>query len=529
MFNTFADVFNTDENNTNKINGTNPFDLPSSTTDPFGISSNMKISESSEKFDDNPFNINANNNNNNNNKSVRPRSGKEALSSSNWLAYQHSMDEANLDPTEDLQASSLITQPNNVNNPFAISTTTSNTNQLNELTSQNFPTDLLFDTNNESSISSINPFVNPDENSSPYDLFGFNQANASLTSTAKDVENDSKTDVPKINQTTTSSLSMTTKSPITEIASSHTTPTSDILDAPATTSNSAPDNQFLDWLTQSDNFISDVNPKINESSKKNDTNTNKNTDDHFGSIFRQAQTLSTLSMHDRFFFLLIIIFISEENSQESALSPPIIVSKQPVRRSSKEDVPSICIHEPTIEHNDSNIVPKGYFDQKKNNQSDDDSDEDTKMVFKIGERKQNISTDTNIPVPLLPPPPSPSSSRNYKGASDHASSSSSETDNQDDDDPLAMFRSKSIKNKTNQQQQGKNLITDWDEDETKLNDIGQESVCLIFVYMYLLLSCICNKSIRGWCCFYIRNIYFIFDLFNFSKEKFNHHRHIHQI
>ena len=61
MFNTFADVFSSDENNTKKMNGTNPFDLPSSTTDPFGISSDMKLSESSEKFDDNPFIVDTNN------------------------------------------------------------------------------------------------------------------------------------------------------------------------------------------------------------------------------------------------------------------------------------------------------------------------------------------------------------------------------------------------------------------------------------------------------------------------------------
>jgi hypothetical protein len=120
------------------------------------------------------------------------------------------------------------------------------------------------------------------------------------------------------------------------------------------------------------------------------------------------------------------------------------------------------------------------------------------MVFKIGEKKANVSYNANIPVPLLPPPPSPSSSKNYKDASADASSSSSETDNQDDDnDPLAIFRSKSIKNKTNQQQ-GKNLITDWDEDETKKLEEVKQSVCLMFVYMYILLSCLCFKSIRGW-------------------------------
>jgi hypothetical protein len=117
------------------------------------------------------------------------------------------------------------------------------------------------------------------------------------------------------------------------------------------------------------------------------------------------------------------------------------------------------------------------------------------MVFKIGEKKKNVSNyDTSSPLPLLPPPPSPSSSKNYKKANDDDSSSSSESDK---DDPLAMFRSKSTKHKT-APQAGKNLITDWD-DETKTNEEEQERVCLMFICMYLLLSCMCNKSIRGWC------------------------------
>jgi hypothetical protein len=305
MFNTFADVFNADENNTKKINGTNPFDLPSSTTDPFGISSNMKISESSEKFDDNPFITNTSHD-----KSVRPRSGKEALSSPNWLAYQHSMDEANVDSVEDLQDTSLITQSNNVNlnNPFLISTT-SNINQSNELTSQNFSADLLFganiDSNTVPSISSINPFANFDQNPSPYNPFGLNQANASSTSSVKAVEIDSKTDVSKINQNKTFSSSLTTKSPIPEVASSHSTSANPGM--AGTTSNSTHDNQFLDWLTQSDNLTSSVDSKINESSKKNDINTNKTTEDLFGNIYRPSQILTTLRMSYKLFLLFFFI------------------------------------------------------------------------------------------------------------------------------------------------------------------------------------------------------------------------------
>jgi hypothetical protein len=121
-------------------------------------------------------------------------------------------------------------------------------------------------------------------------------------------------------------------------------------------------------------------------------------------------------------------------------------------------------------------MPQGYFNQEKNKKSDDESDDDSKMVFKIKEKKQH---DTNIPVPLLPPPPSPSSSKKSQNTKDYASSSSSETDNQDEDDPLAMFRSKPIKNENNQQY-GKNLITDWHE-----NEQTQETVCLMSVYIVL--------------------------------------------
>jgi len=293
MFNTFSDVFNTDENNAKKMNGTNPFDLPSSTTDPFGISSSMKISESSEKFDDNPFILNKNND-----KSVRPRSGKEALSSSNWLAYQHSMDEANLDSTEELQDTSLITQSNkvNLNNPFSISTT-SNIDQSQETISQNFPIDLLFQTN--INISSGNPFGNLDQNPSPYDPFGLNQANASSTSSSKIVESDSKTDMSKINQTKTFLPSTTTKSSIPEGTASHSTP----INATPLTSHSAHDNQFVDWFTQSDNLMSGVDSKLNEPLKTNDINTNKGVEDLFGSIHRQPQTLATLRMfYYKFFY-----------------------------------------------------------------------------------------------------------------------------------------------------------------------------------------------------------------------------------
>lgn len=172
--------------------------------------------------------------------------------------------------------------------------------------------------------------------------------------------------------------------------------------------------------------------------------------------------------------------------------------KQLIHRPSIDEVPSIRIDEPTVEHNESNIVPRGYFDKAKKNQSEEDSDEDTKMVFKIGEKKAYTTDHANMPIPiLLPPPPPSSSSKTFQNASDDAgSSSSSEADNRiddDDDDPLAMFRSKSIK-KSTEPKQGKNLITDWEEEEPPHLEEKQQPVCLMFVCMYSLLS---RKSAQG--------------------------------
>jgi hypothetical protein len=268
MFNTFTDAFSTDGNNTNKMNGTNPFDLPSSsttTTDPFGISSSTKLAESSEKFDDNPFIVDANNT-----KSVRPRSGKEALSSSNWLAYQHSMDEANLDPLEDLQEKSLITQPNSVNpnNPFSISP---NTNQ-----SETSPFDQLFDANDT--------ILPTNQNQSSYDFLDFNQINTSSSSSTVPLENNSSTALPKSNQNITSPSSL---------------PTNTI----PPTSNPSYNDQFLDWFTQSDD------PKLNGSLKKIDINSVKSTEDPFGSVYRHPSALATLRMHHKSFFLVRLKFL----------------------------------------------------------------------------------------------------------------------------------------------------------------------------------------------------------------------------
>lgn len=198
---------------------------------------------------------------------------------------------------------------------------------------------------------------------------------------------------------------------------------------------------------------------------------------------------------------MVLFFFLEENSQENVPSPPNVPLKRLAPRPSIDEVPSIRIDEPTTDHNESNIVPQGYFDKAQKKQSEDDSDEDTKMVFKIGEKKVSTSADVNMSIPILPPPPTSSTlAKTFKSANDDGSSSSSEADNRkddDDDDPLAIFRSKSIKSST-QPKQGKNLITDWEEDEPSTVEEKQPPppVCLMSVCICLLLSC---TSIRGWC------------------------------
>jgi hypothetical protein len=227
-----------------------------------------------------------------------------------------------------------------------------------------------------------------------------------------------------------------------------------------------------------------------------DINMLKSTEDLLGSIYRQqipqppTQTLTAVQE------------VPPEDAQ--------VRSKSPIRRPSIEEVPSICIHEPTSEHDDSNIVPQGYFENQRNKKKDKDSDEseDEKMVFKIAEKKLETSSfDSNISVPFLPPPPSPSTTKKYKEASDDASSSSSETEHEDENDPLAMFRSKPVKNKINQKP-GKNLFADWEEQDDTKADQDDERVCLILSYVHSLLS---YNHIYGSC--YLLNSNFLFSIF----------------
>jgi hypothetical protein len=135
MLNTFADVSNSDDNPDKTIiwtttTSTNPFEL-TSTKDPFGVSTTMSLSQSSEKFDSQPFSMSTSNIE----RTPRCRSGKDALSSSNWLAYQHSMDEANLDLLDDSPHSSfskISSTRMHSTNPFALSAETNVTHTVDD-------------------------------------------------------------------------------------------------------------------------------------------------------------------------------------------------------------------------------------------------------------------------------------------------------------------------------------------------------------------------------------------------------------
>lgn len=135
MFNRFDET---------RLNGTtsNPFDLLSDTTnstDPFGLVENS----SPNRLDDRPV--------------VRARSGKDALSSTNWLAYQHSMDEANFDSADELHEPVNLVRSRN---PFDLS---------DEIRSS----ETLFDTQ------PVNNTADPELTRSFYDFFGFNLSETS--------------------------------------------------------------------------------------------------------------------------------------------------------------------------------------------------------------------------------------------------------------------------------------------------------------------------------------------------------------
>lgn len=290
MFN----AFNTETNENQKVNGTNPFDSAQSSADPFGISNTMKLSESSEKFDENPFSTHSTNDT-----SIRPRSGKEALSSSNWLAYQHSMDEAHLDSIEDLHETSLISQTNNINlnNPFLVSTVSNNA------IFPNVSADFLFDSNTGSTKTSKNPFANFDENSSSDDPFGFNQAN--ISSSANAIFHDNFTNASTFHLPSGSEKSISEAVFSHPISMGMTPQASTNTSGAQTISDSKLNNQFLDWFTQSEEVI---HPNDSKTSDKIESNSLKNTSEIFGHSHRPPKTLATLSMSFGFFNQLKFLF-----------------------------------------------------------------------------------------------------------------------------------------------------------------------------------------------------------------------------
>jgi hypothetical protein len=319
MFSTFADVFATDGNDTTKDqNGTttNPFDSLSTNVDPFGVSTDMKLSASSQRFEDSPFVIDATKQTSE--EYQQSSSDSQTLPMSPWNTMATSTPSVMFDPFDDAarKTSNLsinnITHSKSINliDPFLIPTDSHETvttapNQVSHI-------DLLFDLNVDPSTLPLshadNSLAHTDQVLSSYDLLGLNRMNPS-SSTAKVMKSDSLTDIPKTSQTkNTSSASLLARTAIPSAASYHTLPSNTTPTSPSTlrvqatalsimtgtTSTTPFDDQFLDWLTQSDDLMCGVDPKLTGTSKKMDINMMKSTEDLLGSIYRPVTTLATL-------------------------------------------------------------------------------------------------------------------------------------------------------------------------------------------------------------------------------------------
>ena len=328
MFSTFADVFASDDNESkNADGGANPFDPAPNDTDPFGISTGMKISASSQRFDDSPFNADATADGPN-----RSRSGRDALSSTNWNAYQQPTNEIQsksaaapvptYDPFDDKTSSLFVSQNNithsksvNLINPFSIPSVSSDHSTA---PVQASPIDLLFDLNvDPSTVPSLqtnSTLGHSDQVQSSYDLLGLNRSGLPTT-TVKVLKSDSLSDLPKVSQTKNASL-MTKNTPtaascnalpVTTAAAAPPPSSASTLRVQATamsimtgsTSTSPFDDQFLDWMTQSDDLMCGVDPKLTGASRKIDINMIKSTEDLLGSIVRPSTPLATLRTYTR--------------------------------------------------------------------------------------------------------------------------------------------------------------------------------------------------------------------------------------
>ena len=335
MFNTFADVFaTTDEEKKTFGKTTDPFgSITASTTssvDPFGVSSDMKLSASSQRFDDSPFVV----------ETIKTsqdefnRNGNDANNdfSSDWAAKPKTnvivepSSPSTFDPLDDLprKTSNLgignIPHSKSVNliDPFLIPAVQS-TNST-EPTTQLSPIDLLFDLNVDPSsvllTNTNNSLQHADQVQSSYDLLGLNRQTASPVTVHKVVKSDSLTEIEKLSQTKKTSASLMTRTNISSAASYHTLPTNapptsasnlrvqatalSIMTGTTAATTAGFDDQFLDWLTQSDDLMCSVDPKLSGPSKKIDINMIKSTEDLLGSIYRPVSKLSALRMY--FFF-----------------------------------------------------------------------------------------------------------------------------------------------------------------------------------------------------------------------------------
>lgn len=303
MFSTFADVFATDDTEKSNVNGTSTDDV-----DPFGISSSMKLSASSQRFEDSPFVIETSKFPDE--PSNRSHTGREIPQ---WNVEPTTFPSGTFDPLDDFATKTSGLSINNITHsksinlidPFLIPTTASNDSSSNTAPDQASPIDLLYDLNVDPStltgVTADKSLAHSDQVQSSYDLLGLNRSNPKATP-SKVPKSDSLTDMSTTSQTKKASASsLMTKTAISSAASYHTLPTNapppsspSTLRVQATalsimtgTTSSTPfDDQFLDWLTQSDDLMCGVDPKLTGPSRKMDINMMKSTEDLLGSINR---------------------------------------------------------------------------------------------------------------------------------------------------------------------------------------------------------------------------------------------------
>ena len=297
MFSTFADVFGGDDTEKSNVNGTSTSDV-----DPFGISSSMKLSASSQRFEDSPFVIET------------TKVNDEESNRSPWNVFSMSSSSSTFDPLDDFSTKTSSLMINNIAhsksinliNPFLIPAASNDSSHA--APSQASPIDLLFDQNVDPStlptFSAEKSLAHSDQVQSSYDLLGLNRSSNPLAGASRVLKSDSLTDMSKSSQAKKGSgSSLMPKTAISSAASYHSLPTN----APppsspstlrvqatalsimtGTTSGTPFDDQFLDWLTQSDDLMCSVDPKLTGPSKKMDINMMKSTEDLLGSIHRAA-------------------------------------------------------------------------------------------------------------------------------------------------------------------------------------------------------------------------------------------------